>query len=124
MLDFTNCPNCSNKILSRIGTICPNCGFTVGFFNGDKRRKPYGKLFVLNVFTPFLVFFTVIFAQLNFYSFILGIIFAIFMAFKSCPIYFKDIFASKFEKIFFWSIWIAFNLFLLVLVANIIYKNL
>jgi len=124
MLDFTNCPNCSNKILSRVGTICPKCGFTVGFFNGDIRRKPYGKLFALNVFAPFLVFFVVIFAQINLYSFILAIIFAIFMAFKSCPIFFQNIFASNFEKILFWSIWICFNLLFVVLIVNITYKSI
>ncbi|MFV7790899.1 hypothetical protein ACNSOP_01120 [Aliarcobacter lanthieri] len=124
MSDFIDCPDCNNKILSRLGTICPSCGFTVGYFNGDKRRKSYGRLFAFNVFTPFLVFFTIIFSQINIYSFILAILFAIFMAFKSCPIYFKDIFTSNFEKALFWGIWIVFNSLLIVLIANISYKSI
>ena len=38
-----NCPDCKTEIYSRMGTICPNCGFTVGYFNGTTKRKKYGK---------------------------------------------------------------------------------
>lgn len=44
MSELINCPSCNNKILSRMGTICPNCKYTVGYFNGEKRRKGYGRL--------------------------------------------------------------------------------
>lgn len=122
-MSLKECPNCSNEILSRLGTTCPNCGFTVGYFDGDKRRKRYGKLFALTVFSPFISFFTIIFTQLNQYLFSLSILFAIFLAVKSIPLNFKDVFASRFEKIFFWSIWIVSNSFLLVLALNIFYKS-
>lgn len=112
------CPDCNNEILSRMGTICPNCGFTVGYFNGEKRRKSYGKLFALNIFAPFISFVSIIFTQVNIYSFIFASLLTIFLAFKACPIHFKEVFASKFEKIFFWSIWIVLNFFLLVLIVN------
>lgn len=124
MSSLINCPDCGNEILSRMGTICPNCGFTVGYFNGEKRRKSYGKLFALNVFAPFIALFTIVFAQINLYSFILAILFFIFLAFKSSPIHYKDTFATKFEKILFWSIWIVSNTFLLILISNIVYKTI
>ncbi len=73
MSELIDCPSCNNKILSRMGTICPNCSYTVGYFNGEKRRKGYGKLFALTIFAPFFSFFTLVFAQINFYSFILAI---------------------------------------------------
>ncbi|AXK48449.1 hypothetical protein CRU87_08985 [Aliarcobacter trophiarum LMG 25534] len=124
MTELIKCPNCDNKILSRMGTICPNCGFTVGYFNGDRRRKDYGKLFALTVFAPFFSFFTIIFAQINFYSFIIAIILAVFLAIKSCPINFKTVFATNFERLFFWNIWIFSNIFLSVIVFNIISKSI
>ena len=34
-----NCPVCNHEILSRLGTICPNFGHTVGYFNGDEKKK-------------------------------------------------------------------------------------
>lgn len=118
MSSLINCPECNQKILSRMGTICPNCGFTVGYFNGEKRRKSYGKLFALNVFAPFISFVSIIFGQINLYIFVLASLLTIFLAFKACPIHFKEVFASRFEKGFFWFIWLLLNFFLLVLIVN------
>ena len=124
MSELINCPSCNNKILSRMGTICPNCKYTVGYFNGEKRRNGYGRLFALTIFAPFFSFFTLVFAQINFYSFILAVIVAIFLAIKSCPINFKTVFATNFEKLFFWNIWILSNIFLSVIIFNIISKSI
>lgn len=124
MSELTKCPNCDSEILSRVGTICPNCSFTVGYFNGEKKRKDYGKLFALTVFAPFFSFFTLVFAQINLYSFILAVILAIFLAIKSCPINFKTVFATNFEKVFFWGIWIFLNIFLCMIIFNIISKGI
>ncbi|PRM99481.1 hypothetical protein [Aliarcobacter cryaerophilus] len=124
MSELINCPSCNNKILSRMGTICPNCSYTVGYFNGEKRRKGYGRLFALTIFSPFFSFFTLVFAQINFYSFILAILLAIFLAIKSCPINFKNVFATNFERLFFWNIWIFSNIFLSVIIFNIVSKSI
>ena len=43
-----------------------------------KKEKGYGRLFALTIFAPFFSFFTLVFAQINFYSFILAVIVAIF----------------------------------------------
>ncbi|MEN5388049.1 hypothetical protein ABE179_08940 [Aliarcobacter skirrowii] len=124
MSEMINCPDCGNEILSQMGTICPNCKYTVGYFNGEKRRKNYGRFFALTIFAPFFSIFTVIFAQINIYSFIAATILAIYLAYKSCPINFKDVFVTLFEKFFFWSVWIFMNSFLLILILNILSKRL
>lgn len=122
-VNLTDCVNCSYKIFDRLGTICPKCGYTIGYFNGDTKRKEYAKLFALNVFAPFISFITILFTQISIYSFIIGTIFAIFLAYKSAPIRFKSIFSNSFEKWFFYFIWFFVNLFLLILVINILYKS-
>ena len=43
MSTFINCPECNHEILSRLGTVCPNVVIFIGYFNGDKKRKVYGK---------------------------------------------------------------------------------
>jgi hypothetical protein len=107
-----------------MGTICPNCGYTVGYFNGDIKRKKYAKFFALTVFTPFISFITIIFAQLNKYTMIIGIAVFFYLAIKSCPISFKEIFFTKFEKIFFWLIWILANSLIFALIINILSKGI
>ena len=107
-----------------MGTICPNCGFTVGYFNGTKKRKIYGKFFALTVFGPFFSFLTILFAQINIYSFLIAIAVFFYLAIKACPYNFKDVFASKFEKIFFWIVWGFVNSFLLILIINILKKGI
>lgn len=124
MASLINCPDCNNQILSRMGTICPNCGYTVGYFNHDSRRKDYGKLFALTIFAPFISFCTIIFTQINLYIFFIATVFAIYLAYKSCPQRFKKVFATKFEKFLFWSIWVVANSFLFVIVVNILSKSL
>lgn len=123
MQELMNCPDCKTEIYSRMGTICPNCGFTVGYFNGTTRRRKYGRFFALSVFAPFLSFITILFSQQNKYLFLFAIALYFYLAIKSCPMFFKDIFVSKFEKMFFWLVWLFLNLFLLVLVINILYKG-
>lgn len=124
MSSLMNCPDCKAKILSRMGTICPNCGFTVGYFNGTTKRKKYGKFFALTVFAPFFSFLTILFAQVNIYSFLIAIAIFFYLTIKACPYNFKDVFASKFEKIFFWIVWGFINGFLLILIINILKKGL
>lgn len=123
MSTLMNCPECNHEILSRMGTICPNCGFTVGYFNGDKRRKIYGKFFALTVFAPFISFITIIFASVNKYTMMIAIALYFYFAIKSCPLLFKDLFVTKFEKIFFWFVWILVNSMLFTMIFNILRKG-
>ena len=123
MSTLMNCPECNHEILSRMGTICPNCGFTVGYFNGDKRRKIYGKFFALTVFAPFISFITIIFASVNKYTMMIDIALFFYFAIKSCPLLFKDLFVTKFEKIFFWFVWILVNSMLFTMIFNILRKG-
>ncbi|BAK74029.1 MAG: hypothetical protein AB7S49_13095 [Arcobacter sp.] len=123
MSEIMNCPECNHEILTRMGTICPNCGYTVGYFNGDGKRKKYGKFFALTVFIPFISFVTILFAQMNKYTMIVGIAIFFYLAIKSCPLLFKDIFLTKFERIFFWLVWIFANSLLFALIFNILKKG-
>lgn len=124
MLPLINCPECHHQILSRIGTVCPNCGHTVSYFEGDRKRKVYGKFFALTVFIPFISFITILFSSLNKYSMIAGVLVYFYLAIKSCPLLFKDIFFTKFEKIFFWLIWIIANSLLFSMIINILKKGI
>lgn len=123
MSTLMNCPDCNHEILTRMGTICPNCGYTVGYFNGDEKRKKYGKFFALTVFIPFISFITILFASQNKYTMYAGVAIYFYLAIKSCPLLFKDIFFTKFEKMFFWFIWILANSFLFSLIFNILRKG-
>lgn len=119
-----NCPDCKTEIYSRMGTICPNCGFTVGYFNGTTKRKKYGKFFALMVFAPFFSFLTIIFAQVNIYTFLVAIAIFFYLSIKAYPYNFKEVFSTKFEKIFFWILWGFLNSFLLILIINILKKGI
>ena len=55
-MKLISCPECENQILERLGTVCPKCGHTVGYFNESTKRPKYGKFFALSVFLPFLSF--------------------------------------------------------------------
>ena len=123
MSEITNCPECNHEILSRLGTVCPECGYTVGYFNGDKKRKIYGKFFALTVFVPFISFITILFASQNKYSMYVGIAFFFYLAIKSCPLLFKDIFLTKFEKVFSWGIWIIANSLIFSMIFNVLRKG-
>ena len=123
MSEITNCPRCNHKILSSLGTVCPSCGYTVGYFNGDSKRKVYGKFFALTVFVPFISLITILFASQNKYTMIIGTIVYIFLAVKSCPLLFKEIFFTKFEKFFFWLIWILANSLMFSLIFNVFKKG-
>jgi hypothetical protein len=123
MSSLINCPDCNHEILSRLGTVCPKCGHTVGYFNGDRKRKVYGKFFALTVFAPFISFITILFASQNKYTMIAGTLIYLFLAVKSCPLLFKEIFFTNFEKIFFWLIWIVANSLIFSLIFNITQKG-
>jgi hypothetical protein len=123
MSSLINCPECNHEILSRLGTVCPNCGHTIGYFNGDRKRKAYGKFFALTVFAPFISLITILFASQNKYTMIVGILIYLFLAVKSCPLLFKEIFFTNFEKIFFWLIWIIANSIMFSLIFNITQKG-
>jgi len=123
MPSLTNCPECNHEILSRLGTVCPNCGHTIGYFNGDKKRKVYAKFFALTVFTPFISLITILFASQNKYAMIIGTLIYLFFAVKSCPLLFKEIFFTNFEKVFFWLIWILANSLMFSLIFNVFQKG-
>lgn len=118
MSELMSCPVCGHEILTRMGTICPKCNYTVGYFNGENKRKAYGKFFALTVFAPFISFITILIASLNLYSFLASVLFFVYLAYKSCPILFREIFNTKFEKILFWSIWVALNSLILFMIYN------
>ncbi len=123
MSSLINCPECNHEILSRLGTVCPQCGHTVGYFDGDKKRKIYGKFFALTVFVPFIWFITILFASQNKYTVYVGIAIFFYLAIKSCPLLFKDIFFTKFEKGFFWGVWILANSILFSMIFNVLSKG-
>ena len=123
MSTLINCPECNHEILSRLGTVCPNCGYTIGYFNGDRKRKVYGKFFALTVFAPFISLITILFASQNKYTMIVGTLIYLFLAVKSCPLLFKEIFFTNFEKVFFWLIWIIANSIMFSLIFNITQKG-
>ena len=123
MSTLMNCPDCNHEILSRLGTICPECGHTIGYFNGDRKRKVYGKFFALTVFAPFISLITILFASQNKYTMIVGTLIYLFLAVKSCPLLFKEIFFTNFEKVFFWLIWIIANSIMFSLIFNITQKG-
>jgi hypothetical protein len=123
MSSLINCPECNHEILSRLGTVCPNCGHTIGYFNGDRKRKAYGKFFALTVFAPFISLITILFASQNKYTMIIGTLVYLFLAVKSCPLLFKEIFFTNFEKVFFWLIWIIANSIMFSLIFNISQKG-
>lgn len=123
MSNTMNCPDCNHEILSRMGTICPNCGYTVGYFNGDEKRKKYGKFFALTVFVPFISFITLLFTSINKYTFYAALIFYVYLLIKSCPLYFKDVFSTKFEKVLFWGIYLGANIMMIMMIFNILSKG-
>ena len=123
MSSLINCPDCNHEILSRLGTVCPKCGHTIGYFNGDRKRKVYGKFFALTVFAPFISLITILFASQNKYTMIVGTLIYLFLAVKSCPLLFKEIFFTSFEKVFFWLIWIIANSIMFSLIFNITQKG-
>ena len=121
-MNLIKCPDCDNEILERLGTICPNCGHTVGYFNYDDKRKKYAKFFAISVFLPFISFLTIIFTSLNKFTIFAGILVFIFTAYKSFPYFFKELFVTKFEKGLFGLIWFLVNAMLFSMIYNVINK--
>ena len=89
----------------------------------DKKRKIYGKFFALTIFVPFISFITILFASQNKYTMYLGIAIFFYLAIKSCPLLFKNILFSKFEKIFFWFIWILSNSLLFSMIISVLRRG-
>lgn len=121
-MELISCPECKTQIREQLGTICPNCGHTIGYFNESEKRPKYGKFFALSVFLPFLSFILIIVTSMNKISFSFGVIFYLFVAYKSCPYLYKDLFVTKFEGIFFWVIWILVNSLLISMIFNVLNK--
>ncbi|AXH10388.1 putative membrane protein [Malaciobacter halophilus] len=121
-MPLIKCPDCDYEILSRIGTICPNCGHTVSYFEGNKNRKKYGKFFALSLIIPFFSF-TMILLTAPFKSALtIATIVYVILAYISSPLRFKEIFFTTFEKIFFWSIWLMSNALLVTMLYNLFNK--
>ena len=121
-MKLIECPECKTQILEKLGTVCPNCGYTVGYFNESTKRPKYGKFFALSVFLPFISFLIIIITSLNKISFIIGSFIYLFFAYKSCPYFYKDLFVTKFESIFFWVVWILVNSLLVSMIYNVVHK--
>lgn len=122
-MDLIPCPECNHKILSKLGTVCPKCGFTLGFFNGEEKRKRYGKFFALSVAIPFINLIIILATSLNKFTLIFGFFIYISLAYISFPYRFKDIFNKTFEKIFFYTIWFIANSILTLALINLLLKN-
>ncbi|AXX93047.1 hypothetical protein CPU12_07500 [Malaciobacter molluscorum LMG 25693] len=118
-MPLIKCPECEHEILSRIGTICPKCGHMVGYFEGDKTRKKYGKFFAISLIIPFFSFVLIILASYTKTLLISASIIYVILAFISSPIRYRDIFFTNFEKIFFWGIWITANALLITMIYNL-----
>ena len=121
-MKLIKCSDCDNEILERLGTICPNCGYTVGYFNHNDKRKKYGKFFALNVFLPFISFITILVTSFNKFTIFFGILVFTFTAYKSFPYFFKELFVTTFEKVLFGLIWTLVNAMLFSMIYNVIYK--
>lgn len=121
-MSFTTCIECNHKILERIGTVCPNCGHTVGYFDGNKNRKKYGKFFALSIFLPFISFVLIVISSVSKVAIIIVSLIYIALAAYSCPIRFKELFFTKYEKMFFWGIWILLNSLLCTMLYNLFSK--
>jgi hypothetical protein len=46
-----------------------------------------------------------------------------YLAIKSCPLLFKEIFFTKFEKGFFWIVWVLSNSLIFTMIFNILRKG-
>jgi len=121
-MNIIKCPECNHEILDRIGTICPSCGHQIGYFNGDDKRKRYGKFFAISIFVPFISLITVLFASISKPALIGGSLFYLVLAYFSCPIRFKELFFTKYEKMFFWGIWLLANSLMVTLIINLFSK--
>lgn len=121
-MDLIDCPQCNNhKILSRLGTICPNCNYTVGYFEG-KKRKEYSKFFALTIIFPFISFLTIVFTSKNIYTFSVATLIFVYLAYKSFPKHYEKLFLTNFEKIFFYGIWVCLNSMILTMIYNVLKK--
>lgn len=121
-MELINCPECKHQIIDKIGTICPNCGHTVGYFEDNKKRKRYGRFFALNIFLPFISFISIVFLSFSKISLTIATIIFALIAFYSCPLRYKKLMQTKFEKFFFSSIWLIINSLFLTMILNIFYK--
>ncbi|UTJ05880.1 hypothetical protein [Arcobacter roscoffensis] len=121
-MDLIDCPVCEHQILSRIGTICPNCGHTVKYFEGNKKRKAYSKYFALSIFIPFTSFLIVLFSAVNQIAFYIAIALFIALAIYTIPLRYKDLFFTNYEKYLFWGIWLLGNGLVVTMIYNLLNK--
>ena len=122
-MELINCPQCNNhKINQRIGTICPSCGYTVRYFENSNNRKQYGRFFALSILIPFFSFTMILLASMNSITFYISIAVALFLSYYSCPIRYKSMFHTRYEKILFGFIWGASNTLILFMIYNLINK--
>ncbi|CAI8192875.1 MAG: Uncharacterised protein [Arcobacter lacus] len=123
MQETISCPQCSNEILSRIGTNCPNCGHTISFYEGNKKKKEFSKYFALSIILPFLAFVGIIVTSNNLVPSIIASLVFVGVAYLLIPLRKKDLALTTYEKIFFWGLWGMFTALLVTLEFNI-YGNL
>ncbi|PHO09492.1 MULTISPECIES: hypothetical protein [Malaciobacter] len=121
-MPLIKCPECDYEILARIGTICPNCGHTVSYFEGDKNRKRYGKFFALSLIIPFFSFAMILLTSPFKSALTVATVVYVILAYMSSPLRYKEIFFTTFEKIFFWSIWLLSNALLVTMLYNLFNK--
>ena len=121
-MKLMSCPECQHEIKEQLGTVCPNCGYTVGYFNGTNKRPKYAKFFALSVFLPFISFLTIVITSMNKISFAFGVIVFVVIAYKSCPYFYRNLFITKFEKFFFWLVWLLVNSLLIAMIYNLVHK--
>jgi hypothetical protein len=121
-MPLIKCPECDHEILARIGTICPSCGHTISYFEGDKNRKRYGKFFALSLIIPFFSFAMILLTSPFKSALTVATVVYVILAYMSSPLRYKEIFFTTFEKIFFWSIWLLSNALLVTMLYNLFNK--
>ncbi|MGM0520268.1 MAG: hypothetical protein ACQERD_11580 [Campylobacterota bacterium] len=122
-MELIDCPQCNNhKINQRIGTICPSCGYTVRYFENSKNRKQYGRFFALSILIPFFSFTMILLASMNSITFYISVVIAIYLAYYSCPIRYKEMFHTTYEKTLFGFIWGVSNSLILFMIYNLATK--
>lgn len=121
-MNLISCPECQSEIKEQLGTVCPKCGYTIGYFNQTNKRPKYAKFFALSVFLPFVSFLAIIITSVNAISFIFGIVVFLIFSYKSFPYFHRNLFITNFEKVFFWLVWILVNSLLVSMIYNVIHK--
>ncbi len=119
-MELMNCPQCEHEIRQRIGTICPNCGYTVRYFENKSNRKQYGKFFAQSLLIPFFSFTLILLTSMNTITFYISIPIVLFLTYYSCPIRYKKMFYTTYERVLFGSIWGVSNILILFMIYNLL----